>query len=54
MDKEDLVAVADKVDWDLLDKLAKNEDELKSNIMNEKDYFFFMEAYKEYIDRWKP
>ena len=53
-DNEDLEAVADKVNWDLLEKLALDEDELKSNIMNDKDYFFFYENYKDYVRRYRP
>lgn len=53
-DFEDLNVVADRVDWDLLEKLASSEDELKANIMNESNYFYFMENYKDYVERYKP
>jgi len=52
-DMEDVEVVANKVDWDLLEKLATDEDELKANIMNDKDYFFFFENYKDYVRRFK-
>ena len=53
-DNEDLEVVANKINWELLEKLAVDEDELKSNIMNDKDYFFFYENYKDYVRRFKP
>jgi len=53
-DMEDVEVVANKVDWDLLEKLAVDDDELKANIMSDKDYFFFYENYKDYIERFKP
>ena len=51
--KEDLEAVAGSVNWALLERLATNDDELKANIMNSKDYFFFMENYKDYVRSFK-
>ena len=53
-DQEDLEAVAGIVNWEILEKLATSEDELKMNIMNDKDYFFFMENYNDYVRRFKP
>jgi len=36
-----------------LKSLDNDEDELKANIMNDKDYFFFFENYKDYVRRFK-
>jgi len=52
-DLEDLEVIADKIDWKLLENLAVKEDELKANIMNDSNYFFFFENYKDYIKRFK-
>jgi len=53
-DKDDLKAVAKYVDWDKLEELASDEDELRTLKMNDRQYFFFKEAYKEYVEEFKP
>jgi len=53
-DLEDVATVANNIDWDLLEILATEEDELKANIMNDKDYFFFYENYKDYVGKYRP
>jgi len=37
-----------------LEILATDDEELKANIMNDKDYFFFYENYNDYVRRFKP
>ena len=52
-DKQDLAAVAQYINWVLLDKLAHNEDELKSSILNDRNYMDFLYSYNEYIKRFR-
>lgn len=41
-------AVRNSLDWDLLEHLATDEDELKASNLNEWRY------YQEYVERWRP
>jgi len=53
-DKDDLKAVAKYVNWDKLELLATNEDELRTLKMNDSHYLFFTHAYNEYVEEYKP
>jgi len=53
-DLEDIAFLADKVDWQVLEKLARDEDELKSNIMNDRHYSEFLHYYEDYERRFRP
>ena len=53
-DKEDIIAVAEHLDWDVLEHLAKDNDELKSNIMNDRNYNDFLYTYNEFTRRYRP
>ena len=53
-DKEDVEAVADKVNWHLLEKLALDDGELKSSILNDHSYAFFLHNYENYVERFRP
>lgn len=47
-------AVRNSLDWDLLEHLATDEDELKASILNEWRYRDFYIRYQEYVERWRP
>ena len=53
-DQKDLETVAGRINWETLEKLATDEDELGMIKMNDKDYFFFRENYNGYARRFKP
>lgn len=50
-DRQDIIedSVVSKIDWELLDKLAKNDDEIKANMLNDRNYKDFLSAYAEYV-----
>ena len=47
-------AVRNSLDWDLLEHLATDEDELKASILNDWRYRDFYIRYQEYVERWRP
>ena len=47
-------AVRNSLDWNLLEHLATDEDELKASILNEWRYRDFYIRYQEYVERWRP
>jgi hypothetical protein len=49
----DAEAVAKYIDWDLLDVLAYDEDELKSSVLNDRNYADFLVSYEEYKRRFR-
>ena len=53
-DKEDVIAVAEHLDWGVLERLATSDDELKSSIMNERNYNDFLYTYNEFTRRYRP
>ena len=54
-DRQDVISpeVTKALDWDLLEKLATDEDELKANI-SDRGYSEFIYNYEEYIRRYRP
>lgn len=46
--------VLKKLDWDLLDKLAFDEDEAKASVLNERCYADFKANYENYVRGFKP
>ena len=46
----DLIA---KLDWELLDRLATADDELKASAMNDSQYNEFLYTYNDYKQKWK-
>ena len=54
-DRQDVISpeVLKEIDWDLLEKLATDEDELKANI-SDRGYSEFMYNYEEYVRRFRP
>lgn len=55
-DKKDISnkAVIAAIDWELLDRLATAEDELKAASLNNFRYNEFLDAYHDYVKRYKP
>ena len=47
-------AVRNSLDWDLLEHLATDEDELRASISNDWRYRDFYIRYQEYVERWRP
>ena len=43
-----------RLDWDLLEHLATDEDELKASILDDWRYRDFYIRYQEYVERWRP
>ena len=55
-DRQDVLSpgVIQALDWDILDHLARSEDEAKANSLNERSYSDFLADYEEYVRRCKP
>ena len=53
-DKEDFIAVAPLVDWEILEYLALNENEVKKSALNERNYLDFLYDYGVYKERYRP
>jgi len=55
-DKNDVMSegVLKKINWDLLEFLATDDGELKSSILNERNYMDFLYEYNEFVRRCKP
>ena len=47
-------AVVAAVNWERLERLAVDEDELQASILNERRYQEFLSRYRAYVARWKP
>ena len=47
-------AVRNSLDWDLLEHLATDEDELRASILNDWRYRDFYIRYQAYVERWRP
>lgn len=46
-------AVVTAVNWERLERLAVDEDELQASILNERRYQEFLSRYRAYVARWK-
>ena len=53
-DRDDLRVVAKYVDWDRLEALASDEDELRTIKMSDSQFFYFKQAYEEYVEEFRP
>ena len=53
-DMEDLEKIVDIIDWDLLDKLANDEEELRLISMSDRTYSDFKACYKRFKRRYHP
>ena len=47
-------AVRNSLDWNVLEHLATDEDELRASILNDWRYRDFYIRYQEYVERWRP
>jgi len=52
-DLTDIELVAGLVNWEMLEKLAYDEDELKRNILSERRYMDFKASYKVFEERFR-
>ena len=53
-DLDDAKEVVEHIDWDKLEHLAKDKDELKSSVLNDTTYYNFLSHYEEYKKRFRP
>ena len=55
-DRQDIIkdTVVQALDWDLLDQIARSDEEVKLNALNERNYQDFLYNYEEYVRRYKP
>ena len=55
-DRQDIITdtVIKSLDWDLLEQIAKADDEVKLNALNERNYNDFLFNYEEYVRRYRP
>ena len=53
-DWDDLKAVAEHIDWEKLESLVSDEDELRTVKMSNRQYLDFIHAYEKYIEEYKP
>ena len=53
-DISDIELVADMINWELLQKLALDENEIKASSLNELRYLDFLGAYKDFERRFRP
>ena len=53
-DKEDILNVAEKINWEVLERLAMDENELKSAFISEHGYKDFLYDYSEFVRRCRP
>ena len=55
-DRQDIItdAVIKALNWDLLEQIAKTDDEVKLNALNERNYNDFLFNYEEYVRRYRP
>ncbi len=55
-DRQDIISekVLRTIDWNLLDRLANEEDEIKQNCLNSFRYNEFKDDYDEYVRRYRP
>ena len=55
-DRQDIIKdlVIKALDWDLLDRIARFDEEVKLNALNERNYQDFLFNYEEYVRRYKP
>ena len=55
-DRQDIIkdTVLSALDWDLLDQIARFDEEVKLNALNERNYTDFLFNYEEYVRRYRP
>ena len=54
-DRQDIITdtVIKALDWDLLDQIAKSDEEVKLNALNDRNYNDFLFNYEEYVRRYR-
>ncbi|MBQ7161754.1 MAG: hypothetical protein IJR90_08610 [Clostridia bacterium] len=55
-DRQDIISdeVRSKINWDILHRLATDENEVKASVLNERSYRDFLYNYNEYVRRYGP
>ena len=55
-DRQDIIkdTVVKALDWHLLDRIVKTDEEVKLNALNERNYQDFLYNYEEYVRRYRP
>lgn len=55
-DRQDIIspAVLEQIDWELLDQLAYDENEVQASVLNPRRYRIFLDNYNEYKRRYRP
>ena len=55
-DWQDIItdSVVQALDWDLLDRIVKSDEEVRMNALNERNYQEFLYNYEEYVRRYRP
>lgn len=46
--------IRQNINWNLLDQLAYDADELRASILSDREYAEFLTRYKNYTERWRP
>lgn len=47
-------SVRESLNWELLDYLATDPNELRASIISDREYNEFLGRYQNYVERWKP
>lgn len=55
-DRHDIIddGLLSAIDWEVLERIALDEDEVKANMLNERMYSDFLYDYNEYVRRYRP
>ena len=55
-DRQDIITdtVIKALDWNLLEQIARSDDEVRLNALNERNYNDFLFNYEEYVRRYRP
>ena len=55
-DRQDIIkdTVIKALDWELLDRIARSDEEVKLNALNERNYQDFRFNFEEYVRRYMP
>ncbi len=55
-DRQDIIkdTVVQALDWDLLDRIVRSDEEVRLNALNERNFQDFLFNYEEYVRRYRP
>ena len=55
-DWQDIItdSVVQALDWELLDRIVRSDEEVRMNALNERNYQDFLYNYEEYVRRYRP